>query len=123
METSKKIDDTVYKIIENKAFVFCNKELIYCISKIQNNGFTKAIYSHADLPDYEFEILQCFHIEDIYKKFVSLYEELLKYSIYDKKVAYRELNDEEMKEYIPILCVQRGRFFLDTCPNFWVHFT
>lgn len=97
----RKIVETTNRIINNKVFNFCSKELIYCVSEIQANDFIKSISTYACYPDTMFKILKCRGIENLYKEFVSLYEELLKYGYYDNEVAYRELTEEELKECIP----------------------
>ena len=65
------------------------------------NDFIKSISTHACYPDTMFKIMKCRGIENLYKEFVNIYEELLKYGYYDNEVAYRELTSEELRQCIP----------------------
>ena len=47
--------------------------------------------------------------EKIYEHFVELYEKMAKYISYDRTRKYKELNKEELKEYIPILIEQNKK--------------
>lgn len=111
------IDDRINKVVNNKAFMFCNKQLIYSVSEIQLNGFTKVIYSHAELPDDEFKMLKIAGAEEIYKDFVELYEKIAKYSSYERRAQYKELNEEELREYLPT-CIEQQRRMDDYINSF-----
>lgn len=111
------IDVRVDKLVNNKAFMFCNKQLIYCVSEIQLNGFTKVIYSQAEMPDDKFKMLKTACAEETYKDFVVLYEKIAKYSAYERSAKYKELNEEELREYIP-MCIEQQRRMGDYINSF-----
>ena len=111
------IDDRINKLVNNKAFMFCNKQLIYCVSEIQLNGFTKVIYSQTEMSDAEFKMFKTAYAEETYKDFIELYEKIAKYSSYERRVKYKELSEEELREYIP-KCIEQQKKMDDYINSF-----